>query len=111
MRLPAQDGEEVLKNCAGFHMKKNKLRKFSYILVIAVSLAFCIGSLCDDDDSPIGLLVACIPPGFYQLTAPVFCPQGMCINAGSDICLPESMVSYLSMREKSPPHPFVSIFA
>lgn len=92
-------------------MKRIKLRRLSCILVVALSLAFCFGNLCDDDDASVGLFVACVPPSFYQLAEPVSYAQSILSNIDSDIYLSQLMVSYLSMHEKSPPRPSVSILA
>lgn len=95
----------------GTSMKKFMVCKLFFVVVITISFTFCLINLCDDDESSIGLFVACVPPCFYQLALPVSYSQSMRLNANSDIYLPRLMISYLAMHEKSPPCYFASISA
>jgi hypothetical protein len=92
-------------------MKRFKFCKLFFVLLITIAFAFCLSNLCDNDELNIGLFVACVPPSFYQLAAPMSYSQSISLDANLDIDFPQLIISYLAMHEKSPPRFFVSILA
>jgi len=85
-------------------MKKSIFLKMFFIAVTALSFVACLSSISDDDDSRIDCKGAIDNPSLYDhLISLQLTNRAIFLSYEIDSTLPESIIVYLEMHEKSPP--------